>query len=415
MSADATDWSSIIYKGAESDELDYKAAQNWNELSRGGRAKFVRHCLALANTKGGYIVVGVGEDSNGRPVEFTGLTEEESKSFDPTTVGNFITRFSDPPIDFTLERPVVDGKCYAVFAVKPFRELPHVCPSNCETELLRGVFYIRTKDASSRPAYRATELHSIIQRALRNQREMLGRMLRGILYENNLTGNETASDSSFFSEDLLHSRMFFEKRVPKNKSAYLFEFFIVPPKYNADLLQLSTVKKAVEDTASLYPGASSLADFDFPDTYFTNTSLRGFNTAGNVMIQLWKTGLLHFAGEFPVENQGDVSFAVLVSFLAKSVSFAAQYYSFLGFSEELLSLNFKIRNAEDLQLIPGNGLQGRCRIPEIEIHFERSASDLVSGCEYHTVRFLRSVFERFNIENLNDEYFLSLVKESLQR
>ena len=33
-----TDWRSIIFRGIESDELDYKAAQTWLILSRAGRA-----------------------------------------------------------------------------------------------------------------------------------------------------------------------------------------------------------------------------------------------------------------------------------------------------------------------------------------------------------------------------------------
>ncbi|MDD2478654.1 MAG: putative DNA binding domain-containing protein, partial [Victivallaceae bacterium] len=81
------DWKSIIYRGVESDELDYKAALDWSKLNRGGRAKFARHCLAMANTKGGFVVVGVGEDDAGQPTLFTGLTEAQLKSFDPTNVG----------------------------------------------------------------------------------------------------------------------------------------------------------------------------------------------------------------------------------------------------------------------------------------------------------------------------------------
>ena len=133
------DWEKIIKRGVESDELDYKAAQNWNKLPRSGRAKFARHCMAMANTKGGYVVVGVGEDAAGKPSLFTGLTEEESQSFDPTEIGNFVNRFSDPQIEFTLERPVVDGKQYVVFAIKRFTQLPHVCTSSCEHELQQGV------------------------------------------------------------------------------------------------------------------------------------------------------------------------------------------------------------------------------------------------------------------------------------
>ena len=48
-------WKTLITRGFESEELDYKAAQNWLSLKRTGKAKFVRHCLAMANTKGGYL------------------------------------------------------------------------------------------------------------------------------------------------------------------------------------------------------------------------------------------------------------------------------------------------------------------------------------------------------------------------
>ena len=47
------DWEALIYRGIESEELDYKAAQNWTKLNRAGKAKFARHCMAMANTKGG--------------------------------------------------------------------------------------------------------------------------------------------------------------------------------------------------------------------------------------------------------------------------------------------------------------------------------------------------------------------------
>ena len=37
-------WRELVYRGVESDELDYKAAMNWNLLSKSGRAKLVRLC-----------------------------------------------------------------------------------------------------------------------------------------------------------------------------------------------------------------------------------------------------------------------------------------------------------------------------------------------------------------------------------
>ena len=177
------DFEELIYRQVESDTLDYKAHQSWNDMSAAARGKFIRHLAAFANTDGGYLVVGVGEDASGCPCDYTGLTAEESRSFDPSAVGAYINRCVEPPIDFSLERPIVRGKRYAVFVVRPFTDLPHVCTRGIENELQTGVFYIRTQDASSRPAHRAAEMHHLIRRALRNQRELLAKMLRGILYE----------------------------------------------------------------------------------------------------------------------------------------------------------------------------------------------------------------------------------------
>ena len=81
----------VIFRGIESDELDYKAAQSWNALTRTGRGKIVRHLIALANTKGGYLVIGVGEDAAGKPILYTGVNDEECASFDPSAVGTFQT------------------------------------------------------------------------------------------------------------------------------------------------------------------------------------------------------------------------------------------------------------------------------------------------------------------------------------
>ena len=102
----------LVKRGVESEVLDYKSAMNWNLMSRPARAKIIRHCLAMANTKGGSVVIGVGEDQSGHPSDYQGLSDEEVHSFDPSTVGAFINRYVDPPIDFTIERPEIDGKRY---------------------------------------------------------------------------------------------------------------------------------------------------------------------------------------------------------------------------------------------------------------------------------------------------------------
>jgi hypothetical protein len=289
-----------------------------------------------------------------------------------------------------------------------------VCPANCDEELLRGVFYIRTKDASSRPAYRATELHGIIQRALRNQREMLGRMLRGILYENNLTPADS-SGNSYFSEELLHSRMFFNKRIPKTPGVYQLEFYVFPDRYDPERKRLPDLRSAAEEALSLYPEPGPLTDFYFPDNYYTNTSFRGFNDNRNVMMQLWRSGLIHFIANFSQEENQTVSFRLLSQFLSRAVVFAAGYYAALGFADEMLSLNFRMEDSEEMILSAPDNVSGKCRIPEILVHQNRTASDLSSDKKFHAEKLLRSVSERFNFIPSEENYFQESVKRSLKK
>ncbi|OGV50040.1 MAG: hypothetical protein A2X49_04765 [Lentisphaerae bacterium GWF2_52_8] len=399
------DWSSIIERGVETEELDYKAPQNWHDLTRENKSKFARHCMAMANTKGGYIVVGVGEDRAGRPRRYTGLTEKQSKSFDPTDVGNFINRFSDPAIDFDIERPVFDGKRYAVFVIRRFSELPHVCSGSCGSELQQGVFYIRTADASSRPAYRSSEIHAVVQRALRNQRELLGRMLRGILYEGRQTLAPDAQDH--FSEQLRHSEDLFRRRFAENGSnAPILEIAVSPPSFEQEKFSLSEIRRAVEsslytflDTPFLLTAGDSLEN-----SFFTNVSLRYIPEGSRRCWQVFQSGFFHYMTQFELKGQG-ISYSELVKFVTEAVHFLGQFYSELGYDNTLLTLNFRLSEVEACSLseLPPSGSRAEksadyvCRIPEIMVKLHRTVSDLASGPVGHSSRVVKEICERFNL------------------
>ena len=228
VSAVQDDWRDIIYCGLENQQIDFKAPQNWNAIGRPGRAKFARHAIALANTSGGYVVIGVGEDENGNPTKHIGMSVEEASSFDPSTVGQTLASYADPPVSIDVVRPVVDGRQYVVLVVYPFKEMPHVCSNACEQELQPGAFYIRTPDARSKAAIKASELHILINRALRNQRQMLGRMLRGILYEDR---QSEAPDQDIMQSLTQRSRQLAMDKIGRRalRSYPFFEIICAPP------------------------------------------------------------------------------------------------------------------------------------------------------------------------------------------
>ncbi len=394
------DWKSIIYRGVESEELDYKASQNWNNLNRAGKARFARHCMAIANTKGGYIVVGVGEDKTGRPCLYTGVNDRQSKSFDPTDVGNVINRFSDPPIDFDIERPVVDGKRYVVFVIRRFSEIPHVCSYSCNSELQQGVFYIRTPDASSRPAYKASEIHGIIQRALRNQRELLGRMLRGILYEGRKTLAPQAK--SEFVEQISHSYRIFDKRKGEFKPdrGTTWEISLFPSEFILEKFSLSEIRRAVENSVSTTLESNFVFLEESEESFFTNVAFRTFCKERSQYWQAFSSGLFHYITVLE-KDRNSLRYDDIVKLVSSAVHFFGQYYYELGYTDELFNLKFKISSVEGTTLANIGSKASRssnvCRIPEIEVKLQRTASDLMSGTVGHSARIIREICERFNL------------------
>ncbi len=412
-----SDWREVIYRGIESEELDYKAAQNWQQLSRTGKAKFARHAMALANTKGGYIVVGVGEDHAGKPAVFTGMTQSQTKSFDPTDFGNFVNSFVEPPIEFEIERPTVDGRSYVIIVVRRFRGLPHVCSHNCEHELQQGAFYVRTADASSRVAYRASELHALIQRSLRNQRELLGRMLRGILYESGQHPEPHAE--SRFNEQLRHAQAFLQKEPAKALlNQPRFDFACYLPNFVDARYGLEEIRQSVEDSIYTFRGDALLELGDDEETYFTNVSLRSLSLDQRVYWQAFHSGLFHCCRALPVRDHVLV-YEDLVHLVTEAVYFLGQYYTNLDEGDDLLTLSVWVQGAEGLVLqVPGAGKGRRvecvCRIPEIRLRMKRTGADLASGVIGHASRLVREICVRFNVPAGRHTQLPQLIKEHLE-
>lgn len=394
------DLAELVYRGVESEYLDYKSALNWTRMSRVAKAKIVRHCLALANTKGGCIVIGVGEDASGHPSVYTGLTPEEAHSFDPSTVGPFLHHHVEPAIDFTIERPVIDGKRYAIFVIRPFATLPHVCSCGIENELQTGVFYIRTSDASSRPAYRAIEMQQLIRRALRNQREELGRMLRGILYENRnvatVSGGGSAEDA--FQPQLEHDRIFFRRRKapPADGTSLLWDFAVIPSDYREERYSLSTIRNTFHEVWPSFAAAKYLQATELEKCYLTNVALRSFPEKELYFWQFYKSGLFHLLGWLPMPA-GALPWHQLGGIIAGTTGLLGKIYAELGMLDEMLTIRIRVDNTEDTFLELPSGKRFECRIPEIEISMRRSAADLASGAVEHAARLAREVAERYNV------------------
>ena len=330
------DLKEIVERGVESDVLDYKAAQNWNQISKAGRAKLVRHMIAFANTKGGCLVIGVGEDASGCPRDYTGVTDEESKSFDPSVIGSFISQLVDPPIDFYVERPVINNKTFVVIVVRPFTQLPHVCKADIELvnsnndverELRSGVFYIRTKGASSTPARTANELHGIIQRALRNQRQLLGQMIRRILFES--TKDYKIAENIDLTNAILGAEIFFKRRrsIPENTVSVLRKFSVAPVVKLSGEYDFSAIKENMLAALDEHSQNQLITESEISSAHHSGVSLRSLPEGKLKMWQAGNDGLFVFCDYLLVDKATKiVNWSDIQNFASSIIDFVSRYY-----------------------------------------------------------------------------------------
>ncbi|MBE9569024.1 MAG: ATP-binding protein, partial [Proteobacteria bacterium] len=91
----------ILLQGYESKDLDYKGPCQWDEKDKKACCEIVKDILAMANTLGGYIVIGVKENDKG--FECQGLSVEQAKSFETSRLNRFLQNYADPPINALLK------------------------------------------------------------------------------------------------------------------------------------------------------------------------------------------------------------------------------------------------------------------------------------------------------------------------
>ncbi|MEG2077131.1 MAG: hypothetical protein RRY34_11555, partial [Victivallaceae bacterium] len=285
-------------------------------------------------------------------------------------------------------------------------------------ELQRGVFYIRTSDASSRPAYRSSEMHALIQRALRNQREVLEKMLRGLLYEGTYTDNGSGNGLDFsvsrFREEQFHGENFFRRHIIDQVDCetnevkagggigandLVLELSAHPLEYQPERFTLSAVKGGLLEVLQDDEVAALVDKQQLGGGYFTNTAFRILDKDSGKMLQFCRSGLAHFMTVIHLDERilrhGDEN-----NFIPAFIQLAGRVFAQLGFREEKLQIECTLKNTENLELrLKDEASPERdliCRIPEIQVAQVLAVQDLNAECSAHTRYILREIYSRFN-------------------
>ncbi len=167
------DLARLVTRGFESPDLDYKAPGGWTQWSDAEKAELIRDLASMGNShRPGWIIIGVEEGDAGTFVG-AGITDDQASGFDPTPIGLWAKNYIDPPIQFRIHKPRLDGRLYAAIQVQPFQTVPHVCVRNYGSVLHEAAIYIRTDACQTAKISNAAQMRALIDRATTNSADAL--------------------------------------------------------------------------------------------------------------------------------------------------------------------------------------------------------------------------------------------------
>jgi predicted HTH transcriptional regulator len=168
-----------IERNFESKDLDYKETLIWSSDDKKPKCELVKDVLAMANTEGGQIVIGVSELGDG--FLLTGVSEGCAASVETSELCRFVQIYADPPINLHVQKVIHKDLLFIVIEVPRFTDTPHLCQKDYPGVLQDRTLYVRTDNNESAPVRSSADFRSVIERAVRNKSEDLLSAMRAIL------------------------------------------------------------------------------------------------------------------------------------------------------------------------------------------------------------------------------------------
>lgn len=150
----------LIRHNAEEDFLDYKLRYDHKDTEQ--KVELVRDLVSMANTQGGYIVIGVAENKEvGTGFIPVGIDEECQRGLDITKIFDQLAPFIVPRLDIRLtiySLPELENNTFALIYVAQGTELPIIFEQDgsfqgkkgTKTKFHKGDIYVRRGAASVR-------------------------------------------------------------------------------------------------------------------------------------------------------------------------------------------------------------------------------------------------------------------------
>ncbi len=421
----------LITRGHESRDLDYKGAMLWSEKNKKACCEIVKDVLAMANTAGGFIVIGVSEQPGGFVAQ--GVTEDQAASYDTSRLNRFLQEYADPPINALLRKVQHGGKLFVVIEVPHFPDTPHICKKDFPDTLRAMTLYVRSHNNESAPVSSASDFRIVIERAVRNRSDLLLAGIRSVM-----TGTappdakvQSAGDMFLGQRSVALQRFSELNPLPSDRYRFFYDTTFFPDIFEEKRFSVETLRASAHDAFADFTGWPFLfihvnrpdathvvedgIETFMSDTYFDNYPLLDF----------WRfseSGMFFHRrlapGEGLTERLADMG--SIVTHTAEAIFCLTRLYEKLLAEDEAISFLFRLDDTKDRRLTRLHPhmplLKGYVSvIPEIRVERRYPLADWRAGLEEHAIDICKEVFLRFNWENPNLELARSLIKKLFTR
>lgn len=421
----------ILLRGHESKDLDYKAPSEWNEADKCACCRLVKDILAMANTLGGFIVIGVSENSTG--FSFDGVSPDQAKSFDTSRLNRFLQSYADPPINARLRKVIHEGKVFIMIEVPNFSDTPHMCQKEYPGVLSSPTLYVRTDNNESAPVRSAADFKSVVERAVRNRGDALLAAFRAILTSGS-TVPEPSAREKFLAQHQDAITRFRQENPLKNQEPGIgyMEASFLPDQFDASRFQLERLRASVERAHVTYTCWPFLyVHSNTPERTYTiqdgwETFVHTKDFGGDDLLDFWRfqqSGFFYHCTTLRPSTSAESDVTVPVAdvkniaiYVGEAIDCLTRLYEDLFDDAEYISFILRILNTQDRTLVNAWGERPlldnyTCRIPEIVVERRLPLAEWRAAIIDHAVGITNEVYLRFNWPRPN----LSLARNAIHR
>jgi len=211
----------LKYPG-ETSFVDYKAARPFKEGDNFAH-KLVKHILGMANSDGGYIVIGFKENKNKNLFLDPDLDENISKTYEITKLSQFINSFvdGDEKLEIEIHKINYKKKQVPIIEVKGFKKSPFFCKKTSSDGVLQeGILYIRDPAAKTVKIASSSDWERLIDICVKKRQDYLLEQVRIIFKELGMIKKsekdvEEVSIKENFQKWINKQREEFKKSIPQ--------------------------------------------------------------------------------------------------------------------------------------------------------------------------------------------------------